>query len=323
MKLQFRKIQMCITLVLALLYVQPLTAMVKSDAISVENVNQYPRKQGFVLPDIPPLLINPTDRLNYLGKHYWDNFDFSDTSLINQPDITEQAFVDFVDLVARMDEKTAKQSIAIMLSASIKQDGSGKMYSYFKKLYRQYLYDPRSPIRNELMYGLVADYIIADSNSDSMTKEKAKYDLSVINMNKVGSVATDFAYTLASGKQSTLKKFTETGVPTLLYFYNPDCEMCKKTTSWLRTSPMIAQLLKNNRIRILAVYLDEDTKRWKEHQVELPKEWTVGYDKDQIIKMDHLYDIKSIPSLYLLDSNQVVVLKDVDYTVLEAYLKAM
>ena len=256
MKLQFRKIQMCITLVLALLCVQPLTAMVKSDAISVENVNQYPRKQGFVLPDIPPLLINPTDRLNYLGKHYWDNFDFSDTSLINQPDITEQAFVDFVDLVARMDEKTAKQSIAIMLSASIKQDGSGKMYSYFKKLYRQYLYDPRSPIRNELMYGLVADYIIADSNSDSMTKEKAKYDLSVINMNKVGSVATDFAYTLASGKQSTLKKFTETGVPTLLYFYNPDCEMCKKTTSWLRTSPMIAQLLKNNRIRILAVYLD-------------------------------------------------------------------
>lgn len=53
----------------------------------------------FRLPDVPATLTAPEDRAAYLSLHYWDYFDFADTSLISRPEITEQAFVDFISIL--------------------------------------------------------------------------------------------------------------------------------------------------------------------------------------------------------------------------------
>jgi hypothetical protein len=44
----------------------------------------------------------------------------------------------------------------------------------------------------------------------------------------------------------------------------------------------------------------------------LPKEWIVGTDREEI-KQRCLYDLKAMPSLYLLDGDKKVILKDVSY----------
>ena len=41
-----------------------------------------------------------------------------------------------------------------------------------------------------------------------------------------------------------------------------------------------------------------------------PKEWINCYDPDYVIRTDTLYNIRAIPSLYLLDAQKRVVLKD-------------
>lgn len=68
---------------------------------------QHP--QDFKLPHIPAALTTPEARADYLAAHYWDNFDFRDTTLISRPEITEQAFADFIDLLtaARFRQQTA------------------------------------------------------------------------------------------------------------------------------------------------------------------------------------------------------------------------
>ena len=42
----------------------------------------------------------------------------------------------------------------------------------------------------------------------------------------------------------------------------------------------------------------------------MPDNWINSYDKSMKMKNDELYDLRAIPTLYLLDQDKVVLLKD-------------
>jgi hypothetical protein len=42
----------------------------------------------------------------------------------------------------------------------------------------------------------------------------------------------------------------------------------------------------------------------------MPKGWICGYDKEMTLTHKRLYDLKAIPSLYLLDKRKHVLVKD-------------
>ena len=52
-----------------------------------------------------------------------------------------------------------------------------------------------------------------------------------------------------------------------------------------------------------------------------PKEWINGYDKKLVIKEKNLYDLKAIPTLYLLDKDKKVLLKDATVAQIDQYLQ--
>ena len=58
------------------------------------------------------------------------------------------------------------------------------------------------------------------------------------------------------------------------------------------------------------IYIDEDLEAWYGYQSIYPEEWYNGYDPNFIIRTDLLYNVRAIPSLYLLDRDKTVLLKD-------------
>ncbi|MDR0795878.1 MAG: DUF5106 domain-containing protein, partial [Tannerella sp.] len=58
--------------------------------------------EKFKPPDIPVMITDPNLRLEYFVRHYWDHFDFADTTYIPTPEITEQAWANYIDLLSRM-----------------------------------------------------------------------------------------------------------------------------------------------------------------------------------------------------------------------------
>ena len=52
----------------------------------------------------------------------------------------------------------------------------------------------------------------------------------------------------------------------------------------------------------------------------MPAAWINSYDKSLDIKNKEVYDLKAIPTLYLLDKEKKVVLKDVTFAQVEAFL---
>ena len=59
--------------------------------------------KGFEPPALPAVINNQQDRAEYLIMHYWDKFDFMDTMYCHAPNITDQAFANFINLFLRND----------------------------------------------------------------------------------------------------------------------------------------------------------------------------------------------------------------------------
>ena len=51
---------------------------------------------------------------------------------------------------------------------------------------------------------------------------------------------------------------------------------------------------------------------WRDRLDEIPDDWTVGTDRE-LIKTQALYDLKAMPTLYLLDADKRVLLKDASF----------
>ncbi len=157
--------------------------------------------KGFTLPSIPTMYTSPEQRADFMVKHYWDNFDFTDTSYIHLPKITEQAYVDFLDVTNHSPMASSNEGIRRMMTGAEKNK---KVFDYFVSLADKYLYDPNSPFRNEESYIVVLEKMIATNLLDDVEKTRPQYRLELAQKNRVGTKALNFTYTTASGRQGTL-----------------------------------------------------------------------------------------------------------------------
>lgn len=278
-----------------------------TNSVQTENsTNGDSIKHEFRMVTIPETLMSPDERSAYLVEHYWKNFKFSDTLIIHKPEISEQAFVDYIVLFPY----TSKEVVDASIRSTLEQSrNTPAMYTWFTKMYEQYLYDPNSPFRNEEYYATVVESIVNDPQTDEVQKIRPGFQLEEINRNRLGSLATNFTYTLANGKKEKLQSIK--AEYTLLFFYNPECGDCKRTKQLLQESETLVKLVDKGRLKIIALYTDSDLTIWKSYQSQIPSVWINGYDgtKEFDIK-NKLYAIRAIPSLYLLDKDKRVLLKD-------------
>lgn len=273
--------------------------------------------QGFELPQIPAMYTTPEQRTEFLVKHYWEHFNFSDTSYIHLPEITEQAYADFLNTTNYTSIGVACEGMKILMNRA-KENKT--MFDYFTSMADKYLYDPNSPYRNEELYIAVLEQMIETDLLTDTDKIRPQYRLNLAKKNRLGTKALNFTYTTSSGKQGTMYALRSEYL--LIYINNPGCHACGEITEELKHSEIVQQLLANKRLTILCIYPDEDLTGWKDHLGDFPAEWINGYDKDFVIRDNNLYDLKAIPSLYLLDKGKTVLLKDATFVQIEQYFNA-
>lgn len=252
---------------------------------------------SFTPPTIPALLTSPEQRATFLVSHYWDTYNFADTALVRNPDITEQAFSTYISFFAHTTPAVVAQGIAAMLMRAIEADSTA--FAHFAGLYERYLDDPNSPFRNEEHYIPVLQTIIAAPQVDELLKLRPRYRLEKALQNLPNTLATDFTYTLPNGDTGRLSEVQADLL--ILFFNNPDCHDCA------RVKEILAQMTSSERgIKILAIYPDSDLALWR--KAEYPSAW-VNARADNVT-INRLYDLRAIPTLYLLDRNKRVLLKD-------------
>ena len=131
--------------------------------------------------------------------------------------------------------------------------------------------------------------------------------------------ANDFSYTLATGEQQSLYELHSDMV--LLYFYDPTCEDCHLLLAQLKASKTINRLVDEKKLTVLAVYPDNDMEAWNDYTDQIPPQWINGYDNEVKILTEGLILIHQFPTLYLLDKDKKIRMKEMKFPELESELK--
>lgn len=262
--------------------------------------------QSYSLPEIPDSLTAPEERAEYLALHWWDGFDFRDTSLISRPGITEQAFVDFLSVLPYVsDIPVAFDTLFSRASAE------PEMFSHFVSLGEKYLAGRYSPMRDEELYIAMLGALCSDGRPfPEGERARAGFRLELALKNRPGAPAADFGFELADGGRGSLYG---TDAEFLIVFFNdPDCTECRAVRSELMNSPELVGLLGEGRGRVLSVCVSGNAAAWKAETQDaaVPDGWVDALDEARAVYAERLYDLQSLPVLYLLSSDKHVLLKD-------------
>jgi hypothetical protein len=284
------------------------TSGAKKNAETAETSTQAPapasapKKFERAMP--PAMITNPADRANFIAIHYWDKFDFRDTVTYCNTQIGEQVFVDFIAVFPYAASDMREQGVKRMLDGA---ETDVKMYNFFFRMAEKYLYEPNSPTRSDEFFIPFLEHVVNSTKLDDVHKIRPSHLLELAYRNRTGTRALDFTYITASGAKGRLHRLVSPYL--LLMFYNPECTECHHTIEMLKSSPTVTDAVASGKLKVLLVYPDEEVDAWKRHLSEIPSNWINGYDT-VTIKKKELYDLKAIPTLYLLDKNKTVILKD-------------
>lgn len=293
--------------------------MIESE--SVES-SQIAMEAKFPFPEIPTMLTQPDERKAYLMAHYWDNFNFADTAaLVNDRNVAEQGAADYVAILAdgTLSGEQVKGSLDSFCKGLEVQEHARKV---FLQMMEDYLYNPNSPYHNEALYALFLERMLKSKYVDEARKSSLKFSLDLISRNCPGKVATDFVYFLPDGSKRSLAQTRAKNNRLLLVFYDPECPSCHETMQEMVADGLLAEAVKAGKLTMLAVYTEGNQEVWKRTLSDLPQGWTVGSDHETV-KQGALYDLKAMPSLYLLDGSKKVLLKDAPYAKIREEIAAL
>lgn len=264
---------------------------------------QAQAQQSFPYPAIPDTLRNVEQRAGYLSEHYWDNYNFADTLLLKSKEVTEQGFVNFIDILNRFNLDNASKGVAHkdiaqkaitrkditqkgIAQKDITQQGiacfTRKAFSNaaakerFENLIEHYFEDQLSPVRNDRVYLIFLEEMKNSPCFDETEKERIAFKIKTTNKNLPGDIAINFKFKDESGKEHQLSDYKDQKV--ILYFYDPDCENCHEVSAWLKQQTIPAD------IKVLKMIADNH--------------------------ISYIYSLKNMPTIFLLDKENKVILKD-------------
>ncbi len=256
------------------------------------------------LPSIPATLRTVPARAAYVLEHFWDGLDFCDTLCSRDRAFMEQNFANFLSLFPHADTASLRPSVHRLLTRA---EADTAAWQLVTEVAEKYLYEAASPMFDEGYFMLFLEEMLRSPLPDAYEKVRPAYLLEAAKKNRPGMQAADFAYVTREGGRQTLRGTR--GERLLLIFYDPDCEHCREVMEVLRTDARIRRRIEAGELTVLAVYVNGDRALWDRTKGSLPAEWIVGFEQG-VIDERELYVLPALPSLYLLDGERRVLLKD-------------
>jgi hypothetical protein len=267
------------------------------------------------LPDVPDAFVTVEDRAGYVLRHFWDKLNFTtDTVLSRNRDFMEQNFANYISIFSLPDRTALVGTVKRLL---FRAQVDSLAYNMLTDIAEKYLYAPDSPMQNEDYYEI---FLMAEGDSEfsSGYRSKLSYQQSCISKNRVGNIAADFDYLSEDGVVTSLSD-TETPGYMLLVFFDPSCDDCRKSVEMLEEEIVMNRMLKEHELSILAIDVADNEEMWEAVKRTYPSSWKIGLDTSGL-RDKEIYVMRNMPSMYLLDHNKRVLLKDAQVEALFAFL---
>jgi len=243
--------------------------------------------------------------LVYNQNHYFDQIAFDDPRLIHAPVLSDKISRYFLSIVSQQPDSIIKQVDYLISRAAVDKDMYRFVLSYlfnffqtatgtgyeqtFLHLTRNYYLNGKAPWAGN---ALLADLRNRTEKIDSTLP---------------GHQAPDLKYISEKGKQIALSDLK--GDRILVYFWDPECSLCRQTT------PVINELYNKYRkkgFNVYAVYTGNDKNSWLEYLDQHKNDWINVYDSGNKMTYRRLFNFYRTPEMILLGNNRTIIAKDLE-----------
>lgn len=284
------------------------------------TVSEGPKTRHMEMPSVPAMITDGNEAMSYLVENWWKSFTdpskkgFRCDSLyvggVEKGEL-EQSFSSFtyaLDLLSPDKARSLMSGLYDRILLCEEADSSSNIFEGMVDIVCRYLYDPNSPMRNEDYYQPFAAALSTNTSIPEVKREEYRRDATLCKLNALGTKAADFRFSDRYGKVRSLYSVKADWI--LLFFSNPGCEACKSIIDRLNASAAVENMISSGTLAVLNIYIDEDLAEWYKYMPIYPKSWYNGFDPNNIIRSDGLYHVRAIPSLYILDGEKRVKMKD-------------
>jgi peroxiredoxin len=274
-------------------------------------VKNYPEKfvTRLIKSDYTPVpaeITNFSEKIDYMRNHFFDNVDFSDTTLLNSH-VFSSKLIQYLSFYQnnrlpkdQLEIEFIKAVSRIMAFTSV----NSSVYEYAMN----YLIGGFESYGFNKVITYIADNINLDDNCVN-TERKAELEKKVESLRKfaVGQKAPHFEVTDLSGAKINLSEMPSEY--TLLVFWATWCPHC---TSLIPEIQKLYSPENRSKLEVISISLDDSPEDLAGYMDQHPAEWITIADfkkwRGQLVQM---FDIYATPTMFLLFNDRTIIAKPV------------
>lgn len=278
-----------------------------------KNMESIPANRiiGIYPTELSSMQITDSAYNRHMIENYWNDFRLSDFDHLGI------CFRSYIELLHRLPSREAVTFLGRLIDKIGRQPQ--KTYCMFLDLAEECLYDPGSPDYDDGLYLLFVRDALKSNRIDATMRERLGYRYRLMLKNSPGKRASNFSYLTICKKRECLYDLKSRYI--LFFFNDPDCADCRSLVDGIESDDELQDMIAGGRLALLSVYPGDDEKMWEKSEKEMPRNWINAWDKSGNILKGELYDLRIMPSLYLLNRDKWVILKNPTIDGLKRYME--
>ncbi len=243
-------------------------------------------------------------RYHYFKRHFWDDFDLSDSRLLRTPLYNKKVNQYFKQLVVINPDSVIKGINYVIAKAQPSTDNVSWLVWHFTAEYQ----NPKYMGFDKVFVYLVDNYFSKEpiANTTASVLKLLKERADKIRPLLIGKTAPELILMDTSGRYIGFKSLPNKY--TLLLFWDYKCGICKREIKELQK----IYPDKKYDLEIYAININPDLDKWKKAVHDRKLRW-INVNGTHSAKGDFnkLYDIHGTPVIYLLDRNKNIIAKQI------------
>lgn len=282
-----------------------------------DSISSFSDSQGLDFPPVPLNITDEREEAGYTIVHFWDRMDFTDSLKIRDDRFMENSFKRYFSVFPYASAQDSETAVAILMH---KARATEEAYVRVLEMAELFLSSPNSYMRDEETYYLFLKAADESDFQDPALKARIRERIADVMRNRKGTKAADFKIGIPEGGITSLYRETEKAGLTMLLFYDPECSHCHEILELIKEMRPLSDAVASGRLRVVAVYPYGDRKIWENSSGMLPVAWLDGFSPDGEVERREIYSLPAMPVIYLLSSDNTVLLKDASLPELEAFI---
>lgn len=295
------------------------------DNLVKENPGTFVAKLVLAMkkPKVPEITKNDQGEMTdkafqfyYYKNHYFDHFDLSDPSLLRTP-LYQPKVDEYTEKLTYQHPDSINRAVDFLLKEA---GGNEETFRYMLvKLTNKYETSNIMGMERVFVY-LAENYYLKGKAYWADSSLITKFDKRVkeLKPNLVGNIAPEMVLRDTLMRPVKLSSIDSRFI--VLYFYDPDCGHCKKATPQLRNS---YERLKQKNVEVIGACTVTDIEKWKNYIRDNHLNWINAADPYLQSNFRADYDIKSTPTIYVLNKDKEIIAKRIGVEQIEDFIDRM